>query len=120
MRGAARPPHLPAMRRGRTGGGRWPVSQGGGNLPRWRRDGKELFYLTGGSGRLMAVAVTLSPGFQAGIPKQLFQFPPGAVRPYDVTSDGQKFISFATEAATSNTPPSAITVVLNWQAGLKK
>jgi hypothetical protein len=95
------------------------VSKSGGNLPRWRRDGKELFYVSGGSGRLMAVSVTLSPAFQAGIPKVLFQFPqgPGA---YDVTADGQKFIRFAFETAASDGAPSPITVVLNWTALLKK
>ena len=67
----------------------------------------------------MAVAVTPSPVFQAGIPKVLFQFPPGPGA-YDVTADGQKFIRFAFETAASDGAPSPITVVLNWMAGLKR
>ncbi len=100
-------------------GGRWTI--GTGNDPRWSRNGKELFYLTGGSGRLMAVPVTLKPAFHAGLPKELFTFPPGP-NSYDVTADGQKLIRFAfgTDPATSGAPPSPITVVLNWTAGLRK
>ena len=66
----------------------------------------------------MAVEVSTSPVFRAGIPKTLFQFPVGPSA-WDVTGDGQKFIRATTpEAAT--TAPSPITVVLNWTAGLKK
>jgi len=103
-------------------GGKWMVSKGGGILPRWRRDGKELFYISGrNSGRLMVVAVTLSPVFQADIPKGYREFPPGPPA-YDLTADGQKFIKFGLETVTpnSNEAQSPITVVLNWQAGLKK
>jgi Tol biopolymer transport system component/predicted Ser/Thr protein kinase len=100
-------------------GGKWMVSKGGGGQPRWRRDGKELFYTSiSGPAKLMAVEVSTSPVFRAGIPKTLFQFPSGPPA-WDVTGDGQKFIkATAPEAAT--TSPSPITVVLNWTAGLKK
>jgi Tol biopolymer transport system component len=100
-------------------GGKWMVSKGGGNQPRWRRDGKELFYTSyASSAKLMAVEISTSPVFRAGIPKTLFQFPPGPSA-WDVTGDGQKFMRATTpEAAT--TSPSPITVVLNWTAGLKK
>lgn len=107
-------------------GGQWMVSKGGGSHPRWRRDGKELFYLSAGS-QLMAVDVSLSPTFQAGIPKALFVAPisngaggAGSTR-YDVSPDGKRFLinSVAVEAITGGKAP-PITVVLNWQAGLKK
>ena len=97
-------------------GTRVQVSQGGGLVPHWRRDGKELFYLAGG-GRMMSVEVTLTSQFKALIPKVLFQVPAGAPA-FDVTGDGQKFIKLATSAGADAPPP--ITVVLNWAAGLKK
>jgi hypothetical protein len=44
----------------------------GAAQPRWRRDGKELFYISG-DGKLMAVEIKTNNGFAAGIPKPLFQ-----------------------------------------------
>ena len=99
-------------------GGKWMVSKGGGQVPRWRRDGKELFYARGTNPQIMAVEVRLSPSFQAGIPKPLFTVPPGP-NAFDVTADGQKFAKFAA-AAASTSAPAPITVVLNWEAGLRK
>ena len=54
------------------GSGRWRVSTGGGVMPRWRRDGKELFYISPDS-QMMAVDVTTRPVFQSGHPHPLFQ-----------------------------------------------
>ena len=102
--------------------GRWQVSKGGGVQPHWRRDGKELFYRgpAGGGGALMAVDIMLAPAFKAGIPRMLFTFPPGQ-NPWDVTTDGQKFIrAVQPTAAASGAPPEPITIVLNWAAGLRK
>ena len=98
--------------------GKWMVSKDGGILPRWRRDGKELYFLEGGGTRLVAVEVSLSPTFQAGIPKVLFPTTSGPNQ-FDVSADGQQFLRFST-ASTTNEPPAPITVVLNWQAALKK
>ena len=109
-------------------GGKWTISKGGGNQPRWRRDGKELFYVSP-DGKMMSVGVATPSGtFQAGIPKALFAAPIlGAASSafvyntrYDVTADGQKFLINAVSTETASAPQSAITVVLNWQAGLKK
>lgn len=101
-------------------GGRWQVSQDGGQFPHWRRDGKELFYFApGGPARMMSVEVTLTPRFKALIPKVLFQVLSGT-NPFDVSADGQKFIKLINTAATSDTPPAPITVVLNWAAALRK
>ena len=100
--------------------GKWPISSGGGYQPRWRRDGRELLYFAVG-GRLMSVDVTLSPAFKASAPKVLLQAPVfnGAVsntHHWDLTPDGKRFLI--------NTVPTDIsaplTVVLNWQEGLKK
>ena len=52
------------------GGGRWRVSNGGGVMPRWRRDGKELFYISPDS-RMMAVNVTTRPGLHLRQPPRV-------------------------------------------------
>jgi len=101
-------------------GGKWMVSQGGGNQPRWRRDGKELFYISADS-KVMAVPVATTPAFTPGVPTALFAAPiwggatGGNVTRYDVTADGQKFLINVLPS-----PPSPMTVVLNWAAALQK
>ena len=68
----------------------------------------------------MAVDVTLTPAFKAGVPKMLFAFPPGN-NPFDVSADGQNFVkAVVATAVASGAPPEPITVVLNWAAGLRK
>ena len=69
------------------------VSRGGGNAPRWRGDGRELFYLAP-DGKLMAVDVTTSARFQAGTPSPLFQTPPGTLA-VDAAADGKRFLLVA-------------------------
>jgi len=97
---------------------KWPVSTSGGYEPRWRADGREIYYLSEDR-KLMAVSVGAGPSF--GIPQPLFQthVPEGvtANRTHYVPSrDGQRFlVNMATDAVAS-----PITVVLNWTAGLKK
>ena len=66
------------------------VSRGGGSAPRWRGDGRELFFLAA-NGTMMAVDVAPGPVFKAGTPTLLFQTPPGAVVG-DVTADGKRFL----------------------------
>jgi serine/threonine-protein kinase len=55
-------------------GGKWAVSKGGGYQPRWRRDGRELFYFSN-DGKLMSVDVAAGGPFRAGAPHFLFQVP---------------------------------------------
>jgi hypothetical protein len=93
------------------------VSKDGGTAPLWRRDGKELFYL-GSDGNAMAVEVSTSGLFQAGVPKTLFKVPAG-VSAWDVSSDGKRFLMGVPPAASAATQPK-FTVVLNWQAALNK
>ena len=95
--------------------GKWMVSKDGGEMPLWRHDGKELFYLAP-NGMAMAVEVNTSGIFQAGIPKPLFKVPSGLLY-WDVTADGQRFLMPTPDATDASAP---LTVVLNWQAGLKK
>ena len=77
--------------------GKWQVSRGGGTEPRWRGDGKEIFYLTP-SGMLMAVPVNSASIFATGTPAPLFQIHGRApisstdVFSYDVAKDGKRFL----------------------------
>ncbi len=100
-------------------GGKWPVSTGGGVEHCWRRDGKELFYLAPDR-KLMAVQVKAGAGFQAGIPRPLFQTRVAGfsfLGRYAVTADGQRFL-ISSEAEGAAGEPA--TVILNWPAALKK
>jgi len=99
------------------GEGKWQVSKDGGTLAKWRADGKELIFRAP-NGSPMAVDVTTTgAAFQAGVPKQLFALPAN-VGDWDVTADGKRFLAAVPPAQqTAQTP---ITVVLNWEAGLKR
>jgi eukaryotic-like serine/threonine-protein kinase len=104
------------------GGGKILVSQDGGNQPRWRRDGKELFYLSL-DGRVMTVNLTEELTFKAGVPRALFQVPVTTIRSeavlgifrWDVSADGKRFL--VDRVKTSSEP---VTLVLNWTAELAK
>jgi Tol biopolymer transport system component len=96
--------------------GHWQVSVDGGRYPVWSRDGRELYFIEANS-KMMAVEVKLGPQFEASVPKPLFDVRLGINRPsYDVSADGRFLI--ATRVEQSVTVP--MTVVLNWQAALKK
>jgi serine/threonine protein kinase/Tol biopolymer transport system component len=96
-------------------GGSVLVSRGGGTAPRWRGDGRELFYLAP-NGKMMAVDVIAGQEFHVGAPTPLFQTPPGAIVG-DVTADGKRFLLVTPVGPSASVP---FTVVLNWTAGLKK
>jgi len=102
------------------GGGKRQVSTGGGNRPRWRRDGRELFYYAG-DGKLMAAPVKSGESLEVGAPILLFEFSPGPgelrIGPYAATADGQRFLINAMVETESNAP---LTVVVNWAAGVKE
>ncbi|MBZ5600298.1 MAG: protein kinase [Acidobacteriia bacterium] len=104
-----------------SGTSKWQVSRGGGE-PRWRQDGKELFYLSA-EGKMMAVPVKLGTSFEAGPSVALFQThmrqPISAqdVFSYDVTADGQRFL-VNTKVDTSNSAP--LSVILNWSSEMEK
>jgi Tol biopolymer transport system component len=77
--------------------GKWQVSRGGGTEPRWRGDGKEIFYISP-SGTLMAVSVNGETTFATGTPATLFQVHGRApisstdIFTYDVAKDGKRFL----------------------------
>ncbi|MFZ3329520.1 MAG: protein kinase [Candidatus Acidiferrales bacterium] len=102
--------------------GKWRVSTTGGEQPRWRGDGKELFYLSS-DGKMMAAPVTTGAKFDSGTPVALFPATPRqrAARTelfvYDVSRDGQRFL-INTQVKQAETQP--MSVVLNWPAKLNK
>jgi Tol biopolymer transport system component len=107
-----------------AGAGKFLISNGGGSQPRWRRDGKELFYVAP-DGKMMAVDVKTGPRFETGIPRALFDsqmFTPNTaiVFQYDVTPDGQRFLVTTARRAEDAGARETITVLTNWMAGLKK
>ncbi|MGH9672691.1 MAG: TolB family protein [Bryobacteraceae bacterium] len=97
--------------------GRFQVSTNGGVRPNWRRDGREIYYLSPDR-KMMAVEVKADGlAFETGRPRVLFQTrvagAPPFVNTYDVTADGRRFLinlELETAATTS------ITVVMNWSA----
>jgi len=104
-----------------AGAAKFPVSNNGGGLPHWRQDGKELFYRAL-DGRLMAASVRpVAQGLEFGTPAALFAIaPPTGIfaYPYDVSPDGQRILALAPAAGEAGA--SLLTVLINWQAGLKK
>lgn len=101
-------------------GGRWQISNNGitmhGRGVTWSRDGKQL-YFRGAAGMLAAVDVQPqgSSEFHSALPRQIFSAP-GGVRPLDTAPDGCILVLVQAEQGAS--PP--ITLVLNWDAELKK
>jgi eukaryotic-like serine/threonine-protein kinase len=98
---------------------KWQVSTNGGYEPRWRSDGREIYYLSEDR-KLMAVSVGPGPSF--GVPQTLFQtrVPAGvnSNRTHYVPSrDGRRFL---VNTQVDDPSPNPITVVLNWTSGLKK
>jgi Tol biopolymer transport system component len=72
---------------------RWQISTDGGGLPKWRGDGREIYYVTS-NGRMMAVSVYFKDGLAPQPPRMLFQVPvlPHAWPMFDATSDGRRFL----------------------------
>ena len=103
------------------GSGKRQVSTGGGRVPRWGRDGRELFYYSG-DGKLMAVQVRSGESLNVGAAVSLFEFRTGTIlahviTPYAVTSDGMRFLINEVVVMEPNAP---LTGVINWAAEIKK
>ena len=102
--------------------GKWQVSTGGGEQPRWRGDGKEIFYLST-NGWMMAAPLTTGANFDSGTPVALFQATPRQpilvydLFVYDVSRDGQRFL-INTPVKQTETQP--LSLILNWHANLTK
>ena len=98
-------------------GGKWLVSTGPGYSPRWRRDGREVFYFSTDN-ELVAVDVKPEPNrVEVGTPHKLFEtFSYGVFGRFDVSADGQRFIV----PYEQGEPSTSITLVVNWPADLKR
>lgn len=101
------------------GGGKWQISINGGLYPRWRRDSRELFYLSTNNKIMSAEISQQSTGLLVGKVVPLFQANPvGTIGwPYDVSPDGKRFIVSTQEGSKASEP---LTLVTNWPALLKK
>jgi eukaryotic-like serine/threonine-protein kinase len=103
---------------GGDAGGKWQISDRGGNQPQWRGDGKELFYLDGAT--LTAVDVnTEGASFYAGTPRPLFSVNIEAEERrnrYIATKDGQRFLVILRAPTAIET---TVAVQVNWPAALK-
>jgi serine/threonine protein kinase len=101
-------------------GGKWQISTAGGADPRWRRDGRELFFISADR-KLMAVDIQADATFRSGLPHALFDVKVSGLvdlrTHYGVAADGKRFL---VQQVTESTAASPITVVLNWTAALTK
>jgi Tol biopolymer transport system component len=107
------------VRSATPGGGQVQISRDGGWAPRWRGDGRELFFLAL-DGQMMATAITMTPaGLEAGVPRALFPTPlrrGTERRPFAAARDGSRFLF----AIPERTPPSPVTVIINWTSALPR
>jgi Tol biopolymer transport system component len=94
-----------------SGANRVPVSAGGGVLPRWSRDGKELFYVTGDA----VVAVAMRPDGSFDAPRRLFDrssfVTTGRFQSFSVSPDGKRFLMIRRDPGSV---PRQLNVIVNW------
>jgi eukaryotic-like serine/threonine-protein kinase len=93
------------------GGQKRRISPSGGRQPRWRADGRELYYVAP-DGFVMAVPLTPGPRLEGGAPTPLFRVEP-EIETYDAAADGSRFLISAPLDKVRESP---IRVVVNWPA----
>ena len=98
------------------------VSTAGGSWPRWRRDGREVVYLAPDNTLVSATVNGQAATFEVGDVRPLFKVQPRPYErldayPYDISSDGQRFL---VNTLVDDTPSGPITLVVNWATGLKQ
>ena len=106
-------------------GNRQPISTGGGRIPLWSRDGRELFYGTLDGRQMFTVAVQSGTTLVAGRPRLLFEFameslPAQGGRPYDLAPDGRFLMIRSGRAEAAAGTASNLMVVQNWTEELKR
>jgi hypothetical protein len=102
--------------------GKWQISLGDGRDPRWRGDGRELFYVTS-TRKMMAVEIKATGDSLArGTPRVLFDMPyateGNTLSRYAVSADGKRFLMAAEPNISSEVPP--LRMIVNWLEGVKK
>ena len=101
--------------------GKWQVSTNGGEQPRWRGDGKEIYFLSPDA-KMMVASVDTKTEFESGTPTVLFQTDPRErvatteVIVYGVSRDGQRFLI---NTNYNNGSAHPMSVVLNWKSEIK-
>ena len=113
-----------------SGSGRWQVTSSGGKDPRFARNGREIFYLTGGRdargrpiGKLMAVPLTTQPTVTLGAPVTLAEEGAGPAAGlifsgYDVAADG-RFLMVRSDASTKDAA-ARLVLVQNWLRAIRE
>ncbi len=104
--------------------GRWQISRGGGTMPLWGPDGRELFYLSLG-GQLTAVPTEADGSFTFGNPEVVFEQTyfigsPFRGRTYDISPDGKRFLMIKEGGLGDETEPAQLVLVQNWFEELKR
>ncbi len=103
-----------------TGGGKWQISTDGGSQPKWRRDGKEVFYIAPDTNLVAVQLATGGTALEVASPQKLFEpnlqptalaGPLGGRNQYLATSDGQRFL---VDTLVDDAAPTSISVLLNW------
>jgi hypothetical protein len=95
------------------------ISTDGGVQPRWRRDGKELYYLAL-DGRVMVVSLNIDSKIDSAVPRPLFNtgLSVDPIRDqFAATADGQRFL---VQVPVVEGAPTPISVLVNWTASLRK
>ncbi len=99
----------------------WMISMRGGSQPRWRGDGREIFFLSPDGKMMVAGIRTLPTGMEPGVPQSLFDANVVAsifnTSSFDVAADGQSFFIIS-PVETGNQEP--IHILYNWQKQLRK
>jgi eukaryotic-like serine/threonine-protein kinase len=91
-------------------GERIRVSVSGGSRPRWKRDGREIYFLSAAN-EMIATPVRLAANVEIGQPRPLFRIDPAGWRDYDVTPDGERFLAVVVVPVQD---ADAIAVTANW------
>ena len=91
-------------------GERIRVSVSGGSRPRWKRDGREIYFLSADN-EMIATPVRLAAGVEVGQARSLFRIDPAGWRDYDVTPDGERFLAVVSVPVQD---ADAIAVTANW------
>jgi eukaryotic-like serine/threonine-protein kinase len=97
-------------------GERVRVSASGGSLPRWKRDGRELYFVSAGN-EMIATPVLLGSSAQVGASRPLFRVGSAGWQDYDVTADGERFLVIENLPAPD---ADAIVVTTNWSSLLRR